>query len=396
MSASTGASGAASAVAVTDSTADQDTGLTRIEVALGARSYPIVIGPGAISQVPALLDAVMPPGARVAIVTDDNVAAHHLTPMQEILADRHVLGTVVVAPGEASKSFPVLSDVCDQLLALEVERNDCIIALGGGVVGDLVGFASAILRRGVGFIQVPTSLLAQVDSSVGGKTGINTPRGKNLIGAFHQPAAVAIDTATLSTLSPRELRAGYAEVVKYGLLGDAAFFDWLDANGRDVLAAVPAAVAHAVRTSVAAKAAVVASDEREQGARALLNLGHTFGHALEAHAGYDGSVLHGEAISVGMVLAFEYSARLGLSGDNATSAVRAHFDRAGLPTAVSDLPWDKGRPSGARMLELMRQDKKMSRGQMTLILVRSIGDAFVARDVDTGPLSDYLVEVCAG
>src|SRR5207342_1203523 len=286
---------------------------------------------------------------------------------------------VIVEEGEGSKTYFGLEKVSEALIAAKIERNDLVIALGGGVVGDLAGFAAAVLRRGVDFVQVPTSLLAQVDSSVGGKTGINSPQGKNLIGAFHQPVLVLADTALLDTLSPRQFRAGYAEVAKYGLIGDAAFFSWLDANWQDMFAGGPARE-HAIAVSCRMKAEIVGRDERESGERALLNLGHTFGHAFEAGAGFSDRLLHGEAIAIGMSMSFAYSARLRLTSPADADRARRHLIDVGLPTRASDVPG--GVPDLDSLMDLIAQDKKVKRGRLTFILTRAIGQAFVANDVD--------------
>src|SRR5262249_41245564 len=286
---------------------------TVVDVSLGDRSYPVIVGENLLPGAGQLI-AMTAPGARCAVVSDANVAALHLGPVKASLVEHGIfLGEGIVAPGEASKSFPVLADLSERLLELGVERGDCVVAFGGGVVGDLAGFAASILRRGVRVVQMPTTLLAQVDSAIGGKTGIDTRQGKNLIGTFHQPSLVLADVSVLSTLNPREFRAGYAEVVKYGLLGDAAFFAWLEQNWAEVFSGQGGKRRHAVETSARAKVKIVDEDEREtSGTRALLNLGHTFGHALEAHAGYSDRLLHGEAIAIGMRLAFTFSAELGL------------------------------------------------------------------------------------
>src|SRR5262249_45657788 len=282
----------------------------------------------------------------------------------------------------------------EALIAARIERADLVVALGGGVIGDLAGFAAAVVRRGLDYVQVPTTLLAQVDSSVGGKTAIDSRQGKNLIGAFHQPVLVVADTALLDTLPPREFRAGYAEVAKYGLLGDAAFFAWLEANWREVFAGGPARE-HAIAVSCRMKAAIVGRDERETGERALLNLGHTFGHAFEAAAGFSDRLLHGEAIALGMTLAFEFSARLGLAPPAEAGRVKRHLGKVGLPTHISDVPG--GVPAAHGLMDLMAQDKKVKRGQLAFILVRAVGQAFVAADVDAaevrGFLQDKLAEI---
>ncbi|HWK95171.1 MAG TPA: 3-dehydroquinate synthase [Pseudolabrys sp.] len=362
---------------------------TIVPVALGDRAYDIVIGRDAIATLGERIKALRP-GARVAILTDENVARAHLSRVTDILKASGIDATpIVVKPGEGSKSYASFETVCEAIIAARIERNDLVIALGGGVIGDLAGFAAASVRRGLDFVQVPTSLLAMVDSSVGGKTGINSPRGKNLIGAFHQPILVIADTAMLDTLPEREFRAGYAEVAKYGLLGDAEFFAWLETNWRDVYVG-GAAREQAIAVSCRAKAAIVARDERETGDRALLNLGHTFGHAFEAGAGFSQRLLHGEAVALGCVLAFEFSEQQGLLGGNSVSRVRAHLADAGLPTKISDV--QGGVPDVDRLMELIAQDKKVKRGKLTFILVRGVGQAFVANDVDPGAIRAFLAE----
>jgi len=365
---------------------------TIVPVALGDRAYDIVIGRDAIRTLGERIKALRP-GARVAILTDENVAKAHLARVTDILKASGIEATpIVVAPGEGSKSYANFETVCEAIIAARIERNDLVVALGGGVIGDLAGFAAASVRRGLDFVQVPTSLLAMVDSSVGGKTGINSPRGKNLIGAFHQPILVIADTAMLDTLPEREFRAGYAEVAKYGLLGDADFFAWLETNWRDVYAG-GGAREHAIAVSCRAKAAIVARDERETGDRALLNLGHTFGHAFEAGAGFSQRLLHGEAVALGCVLAFEFSEQQGLLGGNSVSRVRAHLADAGLPTRISDV--QGGAPDVSRLMDLIAQDKKVKRGRLTFILVRGVGQAFVANDVDPGAIRAFLAEKLA-
>jgi len=366
---------------------------TTIEVKLPGRSYPIVIGEGLIASAGRRIAAALP-GARCAVVSDANVAALYLAPLKASLEQHGLfLGEAVVTPGEASKSFPVLAALSETLLEQGVERGDCVIAFGGGVVGDLAGFAASILRRGVRVVQMPTSLLAQVDSSVGGKTGIDTKQGKNLIGTFHQPSLVLADISLLSTLSAGELRAGYAEVVKYGLIGDAPFFAWLEQNWTEVFAASGGTRRHAVETSVRAKAAIVGEDEREEtGKRALLNLGHTFGHALEAFAGYSDRLLHGEAISIGMRLAFTFSVELGLCPAADASRVARHFATVGLPVKISAIPGAQPKPD--ELLRLMAQDKKVKGGRLALVLVRGIGQAFVERDVPLPLLTKFLIQEC--
>ncbi len=366
-----------------------------VRVALGERSYDVIIGPGLIGELADL--AVERFGqTRFAIVTDEHVAQSHLGPLSEELAGRGLLRTsIALPPGEKTKNFDQLRFLSEALLAGGVERRDVVIALGGGVIGDLAGFAAAVLRRGVQFLQVPTSLLAQVDSSVGGKTGINTPQGKNLIGAFHQPGLVLADTATLTTLPDREMRAGYAEVVKYGLLGDEAFYGWLEDHAGDVMAREPAAVVKAVTRSVEMKAEIVARDETETGERQLLNLGHTFGHALESFTGYSDRLLHGEGVAIGMCLAFRLSEEIGACPPQTAARVAAHVKAMGLPTVLQDIPGDD-KPSADGLVALMGQDKKVRDGQLTFILARGIGDAFITRDIERGQVRDFLARQLAG
>ncbi len=360
-----------------------------VDVALGARSYEIAIGRGLLAALGQKI-ATLRPGAKVAIVSDETVAKLHLKATLAALQGAGLqASTVVVAPGESSKSFPVLETVCEALIAARIERGDLVVALGGGVIGDLAGFAAAVVRRGLDYVQVPTTLLAQVDSSVGGKTAIDSSQGKNLVGAFHQPILVVADTALLDTLSAREFRAGYAEVAKYGLIGDAAFFAWLEANWQEIFSG-GSAREHAIAVSCRMKAATVARDEREAGERALLNLGHTFGHAFEAAAGFSDRLLHGEAISLGVALAFEFSARRGLLSTRDADRVRRHLAAVGLPTHVSAVPG--GAPSADRLMELIAQDKKVKRGALTFILARGIGGAFIASDVDAAEVRAFLVE----
>jgi 3-dehydroquinate synthase len=363
-----------------------------VNVALGERSYEICIGRGLLAALGAKI-AALRPGAKAAIVSDETVAKHHLAAAEASLAAAGIAATAVtVPPGESSKSFPVFEKVCEALIAARIERADLVVALGGGVIGDLAGFAAAVVRRGLDYVQVPTTLLAQVDSSVGGKTAIDSRQGKNLIGAFHQPVLVVADTALLDTLPPREFRAGYAEVAKYGLLGDAAFFAWLEANWREVFAG-GSAREHAIAVSCRMKAAIVGRDERETGERALLNLGHTFGHAFEAAAGFSDRLLHGEAIALGMTLAFQFSARRGLIPAAEAERVERHLAAVGLPTRASQV---SGGVSGIdRLMELIAQDKKVKRGQLTFILVRGIGASFIAPDVDAAEVRAFLVEKLA-
>jgi 3-dehydroquinate synthase len=369
-------------------------GETIIEVALPGRSYAVVIGEDLLAASGRRIAAALK-GARAAVVTDANVAALHLSALKRSLDEQGILlGEVIVEPGEASKSFPMLASLSERLLELGVERGDCVVAFGGGVVGDLAGFAASILRRGVRVVQMPTTLLAQVDSAIGGKTGIDTKQGKNLVGTFHQPSLVLSDIAVLSTLSPREFRAGYAEVVKYGLLGDAPFFDWLEASWPKVFATSGIERRLAVETSARAKAVIVETDEKEEkGTRALLNLGHTFGHALEAFAGYSDRLLHGEAISIGMRLAFSFSAELGLCPASDVVRVERHLAAVGLPVRIAAIPG--GTPTPEALLMLMAQDKKVKGGKLGLILVRGIGEALVEHDVPLPRLTEFLTRECA-
>lgn len=365
----------------------------QVTVELGERSYPIHIAPRLLHTAGAL---TAPLGGRpiVAVVTDATVAGLHLESLRASLeaAGRRV-EPIVLPAGEATKSWAHLEILTERLLELGVERGDFIVALGGGVIGDLAGFAAAILRRGCRFVQVPTTLLSQVDSSVGGKTAIDTRAGKNLVGAFHQPAMVIIDTDVLATLPDRELRAGYAEIVKIGLIGDAGFFDWCDSNLDALLAREPQALAHAIETAVRAKAAVVAADEHEtKGRRALLNLGHTFGHALEAEAGFSDVLLHGEAVAAGMVLAYRLSAELGLCPPADAERVAAHLERAGLPAHPRRIALDT---DAAALVHHMTQDKKMAGGRLALILARGIGEAFVTKDVPLDRIATFLAKVLA-
>jgi 3-dehydroquinate synthase len=350
-----------------------------VRVELGERSYDVLIGPGLIAEAGALI-AKRLPGKRAAIVTDENVARLYLPTLLASLAAAGISAAEVIVPaGENSKSFGQLQTAVEAILEARVERGDAVIALGGGVVGDLAGFAAAITRRGMHLVQAPTTLLAQVDSSVGGKTGINAPQGKNLVGAFYQPDLVVADISTLDTLPPREFAAGYAEVAKYGLIGDAEFFAWLEKNRTEVFAG-GAARARAIAVSVRAKARIVAADERETGERALLNLGHTFAHALERACRYDAArLVHGEAVAIGMALAHEFSAAEGLAPAADADRVRAHLKDAGLPVAIADIPGP--RPSADELMQHIGQDKKVRDGRLTLILTRGIGKALIANDV---------------
>jgi 3-dehydroquinate synthase len=365
-----------------------EAGDTIVNVGLGERSYDIVIGEGLIRRAGAEIARRLA-GVRTAVVADENVAAAHL-PVLKAALDEAGIGhvAIVLAPGERTKSFAALQEIVDQVLAARLERGDAVIALGGGVIGDLAGFAAGIVRRGMNFIQMPTSLLAQVDSSVGGKTGINTAHGKNLVGVFHQPRVVLADTAALDTLPQREFRAGYAEVAKYGLIDRPDFFAWLERNWKDVFAGGPARV-HAIAESCRAKADVVARDEFETGDRALLNLGHTFGHALEAATGYDsGRLVHGEGVAIGMALAHRFSSRLNLASPDDAARVEAHLRDVGLPWRMADIPG--ALPDAERLLDYIAQDKKVRRGALTFILTRGIGQAFIAKDVPASEVRAFL------
>ncbi len=365
----------------------------KIEVGLGARSYDILAGPGLLERAGEWLLPVLR-RRRIAVVTDRHVAAHQLPRLAAGLEAADIAFTpIVLPPGEGTKSFRCLEALLHRLLDAGLDRGGCILALGGGVVGDLAGFAAAILLRGIDYVQAPTTLLAQVDSAVGGKTAIDTPQGKNLVGAFHQPRLVLADTGALATLPDRELRAGYAETVKYGLIDRPDFFRWLEENGARVLAREDDAVAHAVAASCEAKAAVVAADEREAGRRALLNLGHTFGHAFEAEAGFGEALLHGEAVSLGMALAFRMSVRLGLCPAADLARVRAHLAGADLPVDPPGANASPARRDG--LVERMRRDKKAEAGRIVLVLARGIGRAVVHRDVDEGALAALLDEALA-
>jgi 3-dehydroquinate synthase len=365
-----------------------------VHVDLPGRAYDIAIGPGVLANAG---DRILAMGGRkhICIVTDENVAGLHLAQLQTALAGAGLTSEALALPaGEATKCWAQLERTVEWLLAQKVERGDIVVAFGGGVIGDLAGFAAAILRRGVRFVQIPTSLLAQVDSSVGGKTGINSPMGKNLIGAFHQPSLVLADTALLGTLTPRDFLAGYGEVVKYGLLGDAAFFDWLEAEAPGMAQGDMDASVRAVTRSVEMKADIVQRDETEQGDRALLNLGHTFCHALEAATGYSDRLLHGEGVAIGCALAFELSARLGLCSQEDPSRVRAHLRDMGMKVDIRDI--DGALPDAAGLLELMGQDKKVLDGKLRFILARGIGDAFITSDVPRDAVLDLLTDALLG
>ena len=365
-----------------------------VHVPLPGRAYDVRIGPGLIDRAGAEITPLLA-RPKVAVVTDDTVGTLHLGALEAGLKQAGVSMTALsLPPGEATKSWPHLMRCVDWLLDQKVERGDLVLAFGGGVIGDLVGFASAILRRGVRFVQVPTTLLAQVDSSVGGKTGINASQGKNLIGAFHQPVLVLADSDVLGTLTPRDFLAGYGELVKYGLLGDADFFEWLEINGPALEQGDQVARVEAIRRSVQMKADIVVRDETEQGDRALLNLGHTFGHALEAATGYSDRLLHGEGVAIGCALAFELSARLGLCSQEDPSRVRTHLKAMGMKTDLHDISGSL--PDASALLDLMGQDKKVVQGKLRFILARGIGEAFltseVPRDAVLGVLQDALRE----
>jgi len=370
---------------------------TAVTVALGARAYDIHVGRGLLARAGALSLPVLKQ-RRVFIVSDSTVASLYLAPFVASLTAAGVRADHVVVPaGEASKDVAHLERVLDAMLAAKCERGTMIVALGGGVVGDLAGFAASVLLRGVDFIQVPTTLLAQVDSSVGGKTGINTKAGKNLVGTFHQPRLVLADTDVLASLPRRELLAGYAEVAKYGLLGDAGFWSWLETNAPAALSGTESAhepLRHCIVTSCEAKARIVAADEKESGERALLNLGHTFGHAFEAEMGYGGGLLHGEAVAVGMVMAFELSARLGLCPAGDAARIRRHFTHIGLPV-VPPRTGPRGPITPAMLMEHMTQDKKMKDGALTFVLARGIGKAVLTSTVPPAELEAVLAAALA-
>ncbi|WP_282091669.1 3-dehydroquinate synthase [Epibacterium ulvae] len=365
-----------------------------VHVDLGVRAYDVVVGPGLIAQVGERILPLLGTRRRVAVLTDETVAELHLEALQAGLARAGIEMTALALPaGESTKGWPQFTRSVEWLLEQKVERNDIVIALGGGVIGDLAGFAAAVLRRGVRFVQIPTSLLAQVDSSVGGKTGINAPHGKNLIGAFHQPSLVLADTDVLATLEPRDFLSGYGEVVKYGLLGDAEFFAWLEEHGPKLSAGDTEARVQAVAHSVRMKADIVVRDETEQGDRALLNLGHTFCHALEAATGYSDRLMHGEGVAIGCALAFELSSRLGLCSQEAPSRVRAHLKDMGMKVDLADIPGDL--PDAQALVDLMGQDKKVIDGQLRFILARGIGEAFVTADVPQNLVLNVLQDALA-
>ena len=362
-----------------------------IAVGLGTNSYDIHIDSDVLGTAQSLV-APIATDRKVVIITDSHVAPLHLAKTEQLFSPMAAsVHSLIVPAGEASKSFSSYHNLIEDILGLGIDRQAVLVALGGGVVGDLVGFVAASLLRGIRFIQIPTSLLAQVDSSVGGKTGINSAHGKNLVGAFHQPSLVMADIDLLASLPERELRAGYAEIVKYGLLGDADFFEWLEANGTALLSGKPDILAEAVGRSCQAKADIVAEDEKEQGRRALLNLGHTFAHAFEAEAGYDGRLLHGEAVAVGLRCAFEFSEQLGFASGQDTGRIIAHLRTAGLLSSVHDMP--AGWASPDRLISHMYKDKKVQSGSLTFILAHQIGEAFVARNIAEADIRHYLEQL---
>lgn len=364
--------------------------MKKTTVDLGNRSYDILIGEGLLESAS---DHIRPHINRdkTVIVTDENVARYQLGRLEKNLQDNGIdFETIILPAGETTKSFDMLESLLDQLLSLRLERKDTIIALGGGVIGDLVGFAASVYQRGIDFIQIPTTLLAQVDSSVGGKTGINTKAGKNLVGAFHQPKLVLIDVSTLETLEHRHVIAGYAEVVKYGLINDAAFFEWLEENGKELVAGSSELRTEAILKSCEAKANVVAEDEKEKGARALLNLGHTFGHALEAENGYNDALFHGEAVAMGMIMAFDMSVKMGICPTVDANRVRDHFDIIGAQKA-STFDFDV-----SKLLHHMKGDKKMSDGKLTFVIANGIGKSFLSKDVDMNDVRDILTDALKG
>ncbi|PCI52021.1 MAG: 3-dehydroquinate synthase [Alphaproteobacteria bacterium] len=358
----------------------------KITVALEGHHYDIHVGQGLLDQAGDLIAPLLAQ-PRTVIITDKNVARHQLLRLESSLTQAEItFDTIILPAGEATKSFEQLEKLLDQLLGLQLNREDKIIAFGGGVIGDLVGFAASIYQRGIGFIQIPTTLLAQVDSSVGGKTGINRPLGKNLIGSFHQPDLVLSDIDTLDSLPKRQLLSGYAEVVKYALISDDKFFHWLEENGSKIITGDPDIRTEAILTCCRAKAVVVAEDEKEKGARALLNLGHTFGHALEAEAGYSDRLLHGEAVAVGMVMAFDLSVKMGRCPPEDAVKVRQHLERISLPTRIAKTnhPLSQIKMTAERLFNHTRQDKKQSGGQVTFVLLSGIGKAFLSADVKAG------------
>jgi len=362
--------------------------IERLRVELGDRAYDIAVGAGLIARAGTEMLPLMRRRQAI-VVTDETVARHHLEPLRHSLVEAGIAAhSVVLPPGEGTKDLVHFGRLVDEILAIGIERGTMLVALGGGVVGDICGFAAATLLRGLDFVQIPTTLLAQVDSSVGGKTAINTAAGKNLVGAFYQPRLVLADTGSLATLPRREMRAGYAEIVKYGLIGDAAFFGWLESGGDSVCDLEPAALTRAVMTSCRMKADIVARDERETGDRILLNFGHTFGHALEAETGFGDALLHGEAVALGMVLAFDFAVKLGLATGQDAHRVRRHIAASGLPAGLAEIGL-----SGAaadRLIAHMGRDKKVRDGRITLILPRRVGEVLVMRDAPVDALREFL------
>ncbi len=365
-----------------------DDELTKVRVDLGARGYDVLIGQDALARGASGI-AALTPRKNLFVITDETVSALHLDHVRATFTAHGITLNVLSIPeGEAQKSFAGAQKVCDFLLDGEIERSDIIIALGGGVVGDLTGFASAITKRGTRFIQIPTTLLSQVDSSVGGKTGINTAHGKNLVGAFHQPALVIADTGFLRTLPTRQMRAGYAEIIKYAALADADFFTWLDAHSAAIMARTEPYLSQAIARAIAGKARIVEEDEKERGRRALLNLGHSFGHALEGQAGYDGALLHGEAVAAGIGLAFSYAEELGLCPTTAREKITAHLRKLDLPTGLSDVPG--GPYTAQKMMSIMQNDKKNKGGVLRLVLPDAIGRTHVYAEKDLSRLRRFL------
>lgn len=372
------------------------TAFDSLRVELGTRSYNIIIGPGVIAESGAQIAPVLRQD-RVFVVTDETVGARHLAPLQDSLCAQGIATQcLALPPGEGTKSFASLEKVIDWMLSCGVDRQSTVLAFGGGVIGDLAGFVAASVLRGIDFIQIPTTLLAQVDSSVGGKTGLNTPRGKNLVGAFHQPRLVLADTTVLQSLPRRQLLAGYVEVVKYGLIRDLEFFLWLENNADDLLNGEAKALSRAIHDSCKTKAAIVAEDEREHGTRALLNLGHTFGHALEAEAGYNGTLLHGEAVAIGIVMALDFSASRGQISPQDAGRVRGHLDRLGLPTTPRFLAEKLSCSlNPVRLKAQMLRDKKTTDGQIALVLLNALGAAHLEHAVDHAELTAFLHNACA-
>jgi 3-dehydroquinate synthase len=367
--------------------------IERLRVELVDRGYDILVGSGLIERAGREILPLLR-RRQVVVVSDEIVARHYLAALRDSLSDAGIAHHSVLLPsGEETKDLAHFGRLAEDILAIGIERRTMLVALGGGVVGDLTGFAAATLLRGIDFVQIPTTLLAQVDSSGGGKTGINTRQGKNLIGAFYQPRLVLADTSVLASLPRRELLAGYAEILKYGLIRDAEFFAWLEAEGHQVCALAPEPLRRAVLTSCAMKAEIVASDEREEGDRALLNFGHTFGHALETETGFSSRLLHGEAVALGMVLAFDFAAKLGLVASEDAQRVRQHLTGCDLPTRLAEIGLD-GIPAD-RLLAHMSKDKKVRDGRITLILPRRIGDAFVMKDAPIEPLREFLTAAAA-